>query len=85
MAKFKFTRNQLELRKILRSEEALKVTRKVAEEILAIVGDEHYEIEEWTGINRGRVSVVTKSDGISIGHERKHHDLVRALASVRRA
>jgi hypothetical protein len=78
---FRFERNSPDLRKILQTE-GLEVSRKVAAQILAIVGTEHYEIDEWIGRNRGRVSVQTKPNGKSMGHEAKHHNLIRALAQV---
>lgn len=78
---FRFQRNNPDLRRILQTD-GLKVSRQVADKILAIVGDEHYEIEEWVGVNRGRVTVRTKPNGRAMGHERKHHDLIRALSMV---
>lgn len=81
MANPKFKGNHADLRKILQTE-GLQVTRKVADRILAIVGTEHYELEEWVGENRGRVTVRTKNDFKSRGHEAKHHNLIRALGSI---
>lgn len=78
---FRFERNSPDLRKILQTE-GLEVSRKVADQILAIVGTEHYEIDEWVGRSRGRVTIRTKPDGASMGHEAKHHNLIRALGSV---
>lgn len=73
--------NSRELRRLLQTD-GLVVTRKIGEKVLAIVGTEHYEMEEWVGRNRGRVTIRTKSDGASMGHEAKHHDLIRALGSL---
>jgi len=74
--------NSNELRRLLQTD-GLRVTRKVGEQVLAIVGTEHYEMVEWVGQNRGRVTIRTKPDGRSMGHEAKHHNLIRALGSVR--
>lgn len=80
--KMKIELNSSELRRLLQTD-GLVVTRKVGEKILDIVGTEHYEIEEWVGRNRGRVTIRTKPDGVSMGHEAKYHNLIRALGSVR--
>lgn len=74
-------RNSAGMRRILQAE-GLEVSRKVADQILAIVGTEHYEIEEWVGQNRGRATVRTKPNGRAMAHEARTHDLVRALGSV---
>jgi hypothetical protein len=78
---FRFERNSAELRKILQKQ-AMPAVRQVADQILAKVGTQHYESEEWIGVNRGRVTVRTKPDGISMGHEAKHHALIAALGGV---
>lgn len=80
----RFTPNNPDLRRILQTD-GLSATKQTAERILAIVGTEHYEIEPWVGVNRGRWTVRTKLIGRSLGHEAKHHNLVRALAMVQGA
>ena len=74
--------NSNELRRLLQTD-GLRVTREVGKRVLEIVGTEHYEMVEWVGQNRGRVTIRTKPDGRSMGHEAKYHNLIRALGSVR--
>jgi len=76
-----FTLNHADMRKLLQTE-ALDVCNQIGEEILAIVGEEHYEIEDWVGQNRGRVTVRTQDDWASRGHEAKHHKLIQALGQI---
>jgi hypothetical protein len=81
MARATFQLNHAELRKLLQNE-ALDECNKIGEQILAIVGEEHYEIEDWVGQNRGRVTVRTRDDFHSMGHEAKHHKLIQALGQI---
>lgn len=79
--KMRIKLNSNELRRLLQTD-GLNVTIEVGKKILDIVGTEHYEMEEWVGRNRGRVTIRTKPDGASMGHEAKHHNLIRALGSI---
>lgn len=81
MASNRIELNHGDLKKLLQTD-GLKAARKVADEIMDLVGDEYYEVEEWVGRNRGRARVATRSDGPSMGHEAKYHDLIWALGSV---
>lgn len=81
MANNRIELNHRELRRLLQTD-GLKAVRQVGDRILDEVGLEHYDIEEYVGRERGRVHVYTLPDGPSMGHEAKHHNLIRALGSV---
>jgi hypothetical protein len=81
MANNRVTLNHRDIEKVLK-QQSMSQLRAVAERVLAIVGTEFYEIEEWVGESRARVTVRTKDDWKSRGHEAKHHDLIRALGQI---
>lgn len=80
MARRDYTLNSHNLDNILKSEEVIKVMRDIADGIVAATGmpAEEYEIEEWVGHSRARVSIKT-SGIIAHVHEARDHNLVRAL------
>lgn len=80
-SRLRFTANGADLRKILQTD-GLRVSRSVGQQIMAIVGTQHYEMTTFVGRNRGRVTVRTKTNFRSMGHEAKHHNLIRALAQI---
>jgi len=75
--------NHTALENILKSEEVIKAMRDIAEDIVDATGmpDTEYEIEEWVGVERARVSIKTTGI-IAHVHEARDHNLVHALGQV---
>lgn len=76
------TLNRPNVAKVARVE-SMPLLRSLGEQVLGIVGTEHYEMQEWRGRNRARVTIRTKDNWRSRGHEARHHNLVAALAQLR--
>lgn len=83
MARNQYVLNHRNLEDILKSEEVIKAMRDIAEDIVGATGmpEGEYEIEEWVGRERARVSI--KTNGIIAHvHEARDHNLVRGLGQV---
>lgn len=78
-----FNLNHAALEDILKSEEVIGAMYDIAAEIVDKTGmpADEYEIEEWVGQNRARVSIKTANIKAHV-HEARDHNLVRALGGV---
>lgn len=78
---FRIRLNHAELEKILK-EAVMAELRAVADRVVAAMDHpDDYDIEEFVGQNRARVSVKTNSVEAHVD-EAREHNLVRALGSV---
>jgi len=83
MARTQIILNHAELANILKSQEVIDEMMSLAEDIVERTGEpfDDYEIEDWVGINRGRVSIVTATPKARL-NEATEHTLLRALGEV---
>lgn len=82
MARNEYFLNHHVLEDILQSEEVFKIMRDIAESIVeSTPHPDDYEIEEWAGRSRARVSIKTIGVPAHV-REARDHNLVRALAGA---
>lgn len=83
MARNDIVLNHAALENILKSEEVIKAMRDIAEDIVGATGipAAEYEIEEWVGVKRARVSIKTANVQAHV-REARDHNLVHALGQV---
>jgi hypothetical protein len=74
--------NHAALEEILKSERVITEMLDIAEDIIGRTGEDpsDYDVEEWVGRNRARVSIVTATPQARL-NEATEHTLLRALGS----
>lgn len=82
MARTRITLNHAALAKILKSDEVIDEMTSLANEIVGRTEKplDDYEIEDWVGVNRARVSIVTATPQARL-NEATEHTLLLALGS----
>jgi len=75
--------NHAEAEEILKSQAVIDEMMTLAEDIVERTGKpvDDYEIEEWVGVNRARVSIFTLTPQAKL-NEATEHTLLRALGEV---